>query len=357
MKLMDRYLLKETFVPFLIGAVSAIMLLTGGLLYENGRVLFDRGVTLAAVGQLVLYRLPFLVVIAAPVAIAVGTAMAVTRMARDQEILVMRMAGVSVWRILIPYMLLGFAAFGATYWFQENVVPQSGNRFKKLLFQVAMMQSTPRFTANEVVTVEDWKFILGLVEKVSDNVYDVTDMTAIRTVGLKETKIFRAEKARYDNGVWRLTNAKVWHFRQGKDMEYLEGETGRIDKRVPLQDIVSPLLPDEMTRAELREDIERSRAIGRPSLEKEVQYHTKLSIPFACVIFAIFGPVFSLAFSRSGGFTGILLSVFLVFAHINGLLLFTKVLGEQGIVSPLVAAWGPNIIFLIAALVAARRIE
>jgi len=361
MKLLDRYLIKETIVPFLIGAVAAILLLVGGFLQEWGRMLFDRQVSYSAVLQLLFYRLPFLVVIAAPVATAVGTSMAVSRLARDQEITVIRMTGVSVARIFLPYVLMGVFMFALTFWFQEAVVPESGKSFKKVLYQISMMQSQPSIAPNTVVKVQDYTFVLGYVTKRQDNAFVITDLTAIRAKALHEMEIWRAPEGIYNNGVFLIRTPQVWMFdRNGGLKSFVVRKEGRIDKRVPLQDIYAAPQPDEMTMRELGEQIALQRKVARDShdlLMKEVQYQAKLSVPFACVIFALFGPIFALMFARSGGFAGILLSVVLVFLHINLLLLFTRFIGEYGILPPVIAAWAPNAIFLAAALIALRKIE
>ncbi len=157
---------------------------------------------------------------------------------------------------------------------------------------------------------------------------------------------------------WIILAELTWVFGAGGRLLHFEKiERMVIEGRVPLQDIVGAPQPDELTREKLGELIEQERKAGRDVRAKEVQYHTKLAVPFACVIFSIFGPVFSLAFARSGGFAGVLLSVLVVFAHINLLLLFSKILGEPGVIPPIVAAWAPNAIFLVAALIAMRRVE
>jgi lipopolysaccharide export system permease protein len=355
---LDLYLLRETVTPFLIGAIACVLLLAGGLLFEYGRMFFDRNVSLVAVAQLLLYRLPFLTTVAAPVAVAVGTAMAVNRLARDQEILVMRMAGVSVRRLFLPYLLLGVVLFGLTYWFQESVAPNSGKAFKKVLFQIALMQTQPRFAPGLVIKAQDYHLSFGMVERLPDGSHRVQDFVAIRRTGTHKTEIWHAPEAVYRDGVFHLTRPAIWRLDANNRLEtYTSNATGRIDRRVPLTEIIAAPQPDELRRSELREQIETERATGRNVAAKEVQYHAKLAIPFACIIFALFGPVLSLVFARSGGYTGILLSVVVVFAHINLLLLFTKILGEPGILPPVVAAWAPNGLFLLIALVAMVKVE
>ncbi|WP_204352309.1 hypothetical protein, partial [Klebsiella variicola] len=43
----------------------------------------------------------------------------------------------------------------------------------------------------------------------------------------------------------------------------------------------------------------------------------RFSVPAACVVFAIVGPVFAIVFARNGGFVGVFLSIVLVMLYYN----------------------------------------
>src|SRR5690348_9173230 len=98
MKILTRYLLREMFVPFLIGQAAIVMMLTGSVLYNNANLFLQFQVPVAYVTRLSLYFIPFLVNMTMPVAMAVAASLAVSRLSRDSEITVMRAAGVSLVR-------------------------------------------------------------------------------------------------------------------------------------------------------------------------------------------------------------------------------------------------------------------
>jgi lipopolysaccharide export system permease protein len=62
-------------------------------------------------------------------------------------------------------------------------------------------------------------------------------------------------------------------------------------------------------------------------------------------------------FARSGAFMGVLLSIFLVLLYYNAYVISTEILGRNSWVSPVVAAWLPNVVFLVLGLVFLRRAE
>ncbi len=89
----------------------------------------------------------------------------------------------------------------------------------------------------------------------------------------------------------------------------------------------------------------------------EVAYHTKFSVPAACIVFAITGPAFAIWLSNRGGFVGVFLSVVMVMLYFNVYIISTQVFAANHWVSPMVAAWLPNVVFAFLGLFALRRLE
>src|ERR1041385_8954630 len=125
MKLLDRSLLREMFVPFLIGQAAIVLMLIGTVLYNNASVLLLNQVPLRFVVRMVLYFIPFLLHMTMPVAMAVGASQAFSRLGRDAEITVMRASGASLVRIFRPIFIVGLLVSIGDFYFGEYVVPAS----------------------------------------------------------------------------------------------------------------------------------------------------------------------------------------------------------------------------------------
>ena len=85
--------------------------------------------------------------------------------------------------------------------------------------------------------------------------------------------------------------------------------------------------------------------------------NVKFSVPAACIIFALIGPVFAIYFARSGGFVGVFLSIFLVLLYYNAFVISTEILSKIGQIPGWLAAWLPNMIFAAIGILAIRRLE
>jgi lipopolysaccharide export system permease protein len=89
----------------------------------------------------------------------------------------------------------------------------------------------------------------------------------------------------------------------------------------------------------------------------EIEYHIKMSTPSMCLIFAIVSPIFSIKFAKQGGFIGVVISMALVMLYFNAWVISTQIIGKNPDMNPAVAAWLPNIIFMIAGLIGLRSLE
>ncbi len=131
----------------------------------------------------------------------------------------------------------------------------------------------------------------------------------------------------------------------------------QISHKIDALDLMSIPVPEEKSSAQLFEMARQERQQGRSGRPYSIDYHTRFSVPAACVVFAFISPVFAILFSRSGGFAGVLLSVFLIMLYFNAFVISKDILSKIPSVPDWVAGWLPNIVFMLAGILAARRLE
>jgi lipopolysaccharide export system permease protein len=112
-----------------------------------------------------------------------------------------------------------------------------------------------------------------------------------------------------------------------------------------------------MSARELWATIEENRATGSGLSQLLVLFHLRLAIPWACVIMAVLGASFG-AFQRgrSGSGVGFGISLVIVFAYYV-IMSLCRALGESGNMSPFLAAWMPNALFLAVAVFFSRHVD
>ena len=105
----------------------------------------------------------------------------------------------------------------------------------------------------------------------------------------------------------------------------------------------------EMSISEL-EDALKTMESGHPEInEIKVEFHKKISIPFACIVFGLLGIPLGIRKVRGGKSYGFIISL-LIFLIYYLLLMLGESLGIDGRLPPLISMWLPNIMMAFLGL-------
>lgn len=357
MRLIDRMVLSELLVPFLVGTLAVVLMLIGNMLFFYAEQFFATGAPITAVAQMIVYHTPFLLVLTLPVGTALSVSLAVNRLARDSEIVVLRSAGASLRRILLPLFVVGLVVSVVNFWLEESVVPRAERQFRQVRDRIFLMQTAPLLRSNVVFRTREYAFYIGLVERMQGNRAELRDVQVWEMPVTGYPRTILAPRAVYDDGIWRFYDAQVHLY--GEDGFAIDAHTVgeiTINLRVALEELLSPPSPEETNSTQLRHQAEELQKAGIPATRLWVGYHFKYSIPFACAVFALCSYPLALYFARAGSFMGVLLAIILVFVFWNTLLM-ARLLGNQGILPPVISAWAPNALFALGGLLMLWRSE
>ncbi len=240
---LDRYVLREMLVPLGIGTCAVVLMLIGNLLFQYAPWFFSYGVPLVAVLQLTLYYTPYLIVLSLPVGTAVGTALTVNRLARDSEITVMRMAGISLRRIFAPLLLMGLLLSGLNYWLNESVVPPAMQEFNRLRNRMFLLAPVPQLTSNAVMKVQNYAVVIGVAQQQGNKVL-LEDVMMVERRRQGEWLLILAPRGTYLDGVWELENPTLHYYQPDEQVVDVQ-KTPRVvlNLRVALQDFFSAPTP------------------------------------------------------------------------------------------------------------------
>jgi lipopolysaccharide export LptBFGC system permease protein LptF len=76
--------------------------------------------------------------------------------------------------------------------------------------------------------------------------------------------------------------------------------------------------------------------------------HRKISFPFVAVVMTLIGVPFAVTTGRRGALYGIGIGIFLAITYWGLFIIFTAI-GGAGMLTPALAAWAPNVMFLCIA--------
>ena len=132
-KLLDQMILSQLTNYF----VLVIIALTVTLLFSDTLMdlLFDLqnyGMPLHIELILVFLQIPKLIALAIPMACVLATLLTYSGLNQNQELIPLRMAGISLYRLALPVLILSIFSAGFSFWLNEYVVPQCVVYTKKL---------------------------------------------------------------------------------------------------------------------------------------------------------------------------------------------------------------------------------
>jgi len=133
---LKRYLLREVSLPYLLGVLLFVGLITTDLLSSLSGVLLQRGTPITDVLLLVLYRLPYTLGVALPLGLVFAVLVGLARLIRDSELKAAYAGGVPPLSLVPPVLGLALAVAAVVFANSAWVKPRAEELFTYKLYQV-----------------------------------------------------------------------------------------------------------------------------------------------------------------------------------------------------------------------------
>lgn len=152
MKTIDRYILKQLIAVTFLGVLSlTTLMLLGQLFQELHALLVESGAPPTIVIDFILQIIPFSLTFSIPWGFLTAVLLVYGRLAADNELTSMRMAGLSLWRLSIPAIGMGIVLSALCLYVNIEVAPKGKNALKDLVMRAAI--DNPRNLLNSSQTV------------------------------------------------------------------------------------------------------------------------------------------------------------------------------------------------------------
>lgn len=359
MKTLDRYIISEMAIPFLVGFLVCVLMLVGNLLFYTISLLIQKGVAMGVVLRWLATNLPYWSYLAIPVAILLSSALVMNRLTRENEIASMRTGGASLRRILRPVLLAAFVASIVTFAIGETLVPIGNAKAREIYSKILIAQALPSIQSNVFFSAERYYVHLGSVQKRGET-YHLKDVVFYGPGTETEFPMLVTAKRGTTTGlVWNLRDGMTHELnRDGELTRQIQFREARFDLQRDIEEYLGAQQKSEqeMSMRELAQRIESLEQAKMDPRSLKVAYWSKTSIPFACVVFALIASPLSFVFARGGNFSGLLLAVVILFFYYV-MMIMGQALGRLGIMPPFLAAWLENILFAIIGVVLIARSE
>jgi lipopolysaccharide export system permease protein len=346
LRTIDRYIIKELSDPFLfgLGAFSAI-LASSTVMFELVRAVIIKGMPITVAIQLFIFRLPGVMVYIFPMATLLAALMAFSRLSNDSEIVAFKAAGVSLYRLIIPVLLLGFVISLVTLFFYEVVVPEANQAATNLVAE-ASARHNPKIQKNMLVPeLEHGELKRIFYARQLEG--DVMEGVVIGEFeGHELVELVNAKEASWqkDKNRWVLKDGIIYILSETGEYKHLIRfrEQFITIKYTPSDFYLGEKKAEEMNISELNKFIAIKRNMGEDVTDYEIQLNLKLAIPFACLVFALLGAPLGLTPKRASSSIGLGLSIIVIFLYYI-IMSVSVAFGELRWLSPFISAWVPNL--------------
>jgi lipopolysaccharide export system permease protein len=147
MRILTRYLLKSHIGPFIFALVTLTGILFVNTIARRFEELAGKGLPITVILEVFALSLPHILALTLPMAVLVATLYAFSQLAADNEITALKAGGINLVRMIMPLVFVAFLFALFMVWFNDRVLPDSNNRLKGLMADVAA--KTPTLTLSE----------------------------------------------------------------------------------------------------------------------------------------------------------------------------------------------------------------
>ena len=357
MKLIDRYLLRSLIVPFAFCFLAFVMIYTVFDLFDNLGDFIDAKTPLIRVAQYYGILMPSVLVRIVPISLLCAVLYSLYSLTKNNELTAMRASGISLLRLMVPVVSVGFVCSLGVALINESVGPLAAFWCEKFVAQQRKFDKGVNvYVANNLALSRASQQRMWFVREFDIREYDMTGIQIIqrRPDGKSEEYKLLAETGEWIDGRWWFRQVQIQHYDEGgnpKGPPRFEISRAMTDITETPRDFLNEIKdpgqePDMFSARELATYI-RSHPEREPKalIRIEADLHSRLAMPWACLIVTLIGVPFGNQTGRKGALLGIgaVLGLFLAYYvfTLTGLWL-----AKQGFVPPWVGGWLPIVIFL-----------
>jgi lipopolysaccharide export system permease protein len=297
--------------------------------------------------QFYLFQIPIQLVQVLPIASLLASVITMVMLSRTNEITAMRAAGMGPLRIAAPVVGGAFIISITSFLCGEFVVPVAAKRMRYV--EHVLMEGKSASDVGQGASwlrKENWLFHFKDYESVTGTLVGIK---AIETRAQFRPKLaMEASRAYYQfqSKMWQLEDVRIIFFNPDGTFASTEvRESQMLDIPIEPEKIKKDRRKvEELGIFELRDFINLGQSSGLDITEYRMEMHLKIAFHFAALVVCLMGLKFGYRSERTVETAkSVLLAVGVGISYWI-LLTSGKALGKRGVLTPMLAAWIPNII-------------
>lgn len=361
MKLITRYLYRELLVPFLLGLALFTGIFLLQRLFELTELVVSRGLPVTRVILLVLAGLPQTLFLTVPMAAILAVLMAYGRLAADNELTALRVAGYPLLSLVLPVLIASLVVTGGLLALRQYGLPALSQYRKQSFKEISFPSPSRLMAADSYLELGPYTIFARKVDGGDMEGIYLEDRSGGRLV------VVYAESGRWlegdNNNYQLLLNSGTMHQKlKGGDYRVLEFERQTIGINPGslaggisgTGELTAPItaLYERMARAYSKFEARKDKSATGKTTEKllkkyrreALNFHRALAFPAATFFLVVIAAPLGMLAQKSGKSIGLALTLGIIFLYYLFITLMEP-LAMRGWVTAGVGLWAPNFIF------------
>ena len=350
--ILDRYVIRKYLAIFFLvflGLLSISVIVT---FFERIDNIYQHNKSPLLLFVYIGYSLPDFANYILPVAVLTTTLLTFGLLAKFNEITAMKACGISLYRLIVPVLILAIVVSLFSFYLQERILPYSNRKVEETW---DIINDIPPRSYSYL----DRRWVMS---KGGDRIYHYSYFDPKATV-FGQLEIFDLDLSSWsfkrriysERGYLRgnnlfLVNSWLRDFAEEKQTKFERRERMNLleveEKSYFLKEWKEPA---QMNYGELRRYIREIEQMGFETMRFKVDLNYKISFPLVSLIMTLLGLPFAFSMGKRGTLFGIGLSIAIAMIYWGAIGIF-KNLGYVNFLNAFLAAWGPNLVFGLAGL-------
>jgi len=349
MKILRNYILKEFFSVFVFSFLILSMVMLIGNLMQISDMIVRKGVHFFDAAKIFMFFVPYLLGFTIPLSFLMGVLLVMGRLIADNEIVAIKVAGISIVKILNIFLILGAVFSLFLFILNDQVIPNFHYRYRSQMKNIYFKNISALIEPG--VFLEHFEnYILYVSDKKENKLKNVFIYEIDKKS--KDSKVTFAKQGEFivENNILKVKLEEG--FRDQTSYEN-KGELFRLNFKVFFMDIpiekkkkvVVDKKAKDMNLDELRKKIAHLKEVGIDPVDLKEEFHKRISFSFSAISFVILGFGVSLVVKhreKSINFGIAFLAAGLYYL----LFVLAEALIEYKMIIPSLGMWLPNVIII-----------
>jgi len=358
---LDLYVVRGVLFYAVVLLVGLVVLFSLFTVLEMVDEIAAHKVPWAVVARFLWYLQPQAIYWMAPLAFLLGLLVELALLGKRNELVAMRGAGISLYRVALPVVLTGLGVSAGLFALDYYHLPYANQRQEMLRNQIkgrpaqTFVPSAQRWIFGQRLRIYHYSYydpVEPLLGRVS--------VLELEPGGFSIGRRIVAQQARWSAPI------EAWVFEQGWERVFRQGET------VGYKEFKAASFPElNESPAYFQKEVRESslmnfrqlgdylsdlRQAGFDVTRLDVQWHKKFSFPLMAAVIVLLAFPFGVSVGGRGAVSGLAVGIALGFAY-WALMGFFEAIGNFGLLPPLLAAWGPTLAFALAGVYLTLQVE